>query len=371
MDTLKNTLFTPLQLGRVSLKHRVVLAPLTRLRSEQPGNVPGPLSVTYYDQRASSGGLLITEATNISAQAQGYPGAPGIHSDAQIKGWKSITEAVHAKGGVIFLQLWHTGRISHPSLQPEGATPVAPSAVRPAGTHLNAAFETVTFETPRAMEEAEILALVNDFQQAAENGMAANFDGVELHSANGYLLDQFLQDGSNQRNDQYGGSIENRARVLLAVVDAVTSVWEPDRVGVRLSPYGTFNDMYDSDPVALFSYVVHQLSARRLAYLHLVEPRANEASSTGETDYLAPSATGLFRQYFDGVLISAGGYEPDSAALAVANGTADAVAFGRHFISNPDLPQRLQSNRPLNAYDRSTFYGGSARGYTDYPTLTE
>ena len=369
LPTQPLTLFTPLRLGPLTLAHRVVLAPLTRLRSEQPGNIPGMLSATYYGQRATPGGLLITEATNISAQAQGYPGAPGIHSTAQIAGWQQVTEAVHNKGGFIFLQLWHTGRISHPTLQPEGALPVAPSAVRPAGTHLNASFETVPFETPRALEAAELHQLVVDFRQAAENGRTANFDGIEIHAANGYLLDQFLQDGSNQRADRHGGAIKNRARLLLEVVDAVSAVWGADRVGVRLSPYGTFNDMHDSDPIALFSYVVEQLSARKLAYLHLVEPRASEASSTGETDDAAPSATALFRQAFQGVLISAGGYDPDSAAVAVATGAADAVAFGRHFIANPDLPRRLQLSQPLNAYDRSTFYGGNARGYTDYPAL--
>jgi N-ethylmaleimide reductase len=363
-------LFSPVKLGALDLAHRVVMAPLTRLRSLQPGNIPSDLMATYYGQRASAGGLVISEATDISADAHGYPGAPGIHSPEQMAGWRQVALAIHTKGGVFVQQIWHTGRISHPSLQPNGDVPMAPSAVKPTGMHFDASFNSVPFVVPRAMAAAEIEALVEHFASAATSARDAGADGVEVHSANGYLLDQFLQDRTNRRTDRYGGSVENRARLLLEVVDAVSARVGYDRVGVRLSPFGTFNDMVDSNPEALFRHVLVALSERGIGYLHLVEPRASEASSTGAVNALAPEAGALFRKYFGGPVISAGGFDGASASDAIRQNKADAVAFGRLFIANPDLPERLRTGAPLNAYDRATFYGGDARGYTDYPELS-
>lgn len=366
------TLFAPVTLGALQLAHRVVMAPLTRLRSTRPGDVPNRLMAGYYGQRASRGGLIVTEATDVSAQAHGYPGAPGIYADEQVAGWRAVADVVHAKGGLLVQQLWHTGRISHSSMQPGRGVPVAPSAVRPAGGHFDADFGPVAaFETPRALETEEVAGIVEEFRAAATNARVAGMDGIEVHGANGYLVDQFMQDRTNRRTDRYGGSIENRARFLLEVVDAVAGVWGADRVGVRLSPYGTFNDMGDSDPAALFSHVTAELSRRGLAYLHLIEPRASEASSTGETNNAAPDAAALFRARFAGPVMGAGGFTPESAASAVVEGQADAVAFGRAFIANPDLPERIRRGAALNAHDRSTFYGGDARGYVDYPALGE
>jgi len=369
MSTSK--LYTPLQAGALHLKHRVVMAPLTRMRSSQPGNVPNELMATYYGQRASEGGLIVSEATQVMQQGQGYPATPGIHSDAQVEGWRKVTEAVHAKGGLIVLQLWHVGRISHSSFQPDGGAPVAPSAVQPAGMAFTAQFQQVPFETPRALSRDELPGIVAAYAKGAENAKAAGFDGVEVHGANGYLLDQFLQDRTNRRTDDYGGSIENRARFPLEVVDAVTKVWGADRVGMRLSPYGTFSDMGDSDPVALFSHVIKELSKRKLAYLHLIEPRSTSAGGSDEVLDDAPETSKLFRDAFHGTLISAGGYTRENAEHVVDAGQADAIAFGRIFIANPDLPERLKAKASLNRYDRSTFYGGGEKGYTDYPTLAE
>ena len=270
------SLFDTLKLADLILKNRVVMAPLTRMRSMQPGNIPWDLNATYYAQR-SSAGLIVSEATQISQQGQGYPGTPGIHSDEQVSGWKLVTNAVHKNGGKIFLQLWHVGRISHRSHQPSLGLPVAPSAIKPAGGIFSADWKEVTFETPRALEINEIAGIVADYKKGAENAKKDGFDGVEVHGANGYLIDQFLQDGSNQRVDSYGGSIENRTRLLLEVVDVAIEVWGKDRVGVRLSPYGTFNDMKDSDPVALFTYVLQKLSEKGIAYVHLIEPRSSGA----------------------------------------------------------------------------------------------
>lgn len=363
------TIFEPLKLGELTLKNRFVMAPLTRMRSKQPGNIPWELNVEYYEQRASAG-LIISEATQVSQQGQGYPGTPGIHSAEQVAGWKLITKAVHQAGGLMFLQLWHVGRISHRSHQPNGGLPVAPSAIKPSGGIYSADWKEVEFETPRALETSELAGIVADFKKGAENAKAAGFDGVEVHGANGYLLDQFLQDGSNKRSDQYGGSIENRARLLLEVIDAAIAVWgDSQRVGVRLSPFGTFNDMHDSDTPALFSYVLAQLDQRRLGYVHLIEPRSSNAGGGDGNVPNAPDAAKLFRKLFHGVLISAGGYTPETAKQAVAENVADAVAFGRLFIANPDLPKRVLLSSELNAYDRSTFYGGTEKGYTDYPTL--
>jgi N-ethylmaleimide reductase len=363
------TLFDPLKLGDITLSNRVVMAPLTRMRSKQPGNIPHALNATYYAQRASAG-LIIAEATQVSQQGQGYPGTPGVHSEAQVEGWKLVTQAVHNAGGKIFLQLWHVGRISHPSHQPNGGLPVAPSAIKPSGGTFSADWQPVAFETPRALETSEIPGIIADYRRGAENAKKAGFDGVEVHGANGYLLDQFLQDGSNQRADQYGGSIENRARLLLEIIDQAIAVWGAGRVGVRLSPYGTFNDMRDSDPVALFTYVLGQLSARKIGYAHIIEPRSSSAGSQDGNIANAPHTAEIFRKAFTGTLISAGGYNRAEALKAVQDSTADAVAFGRLFISNPDLPKRLQIDADLNSYDRNTFYGGAEKGYTDYPTVS-
>jgi N-ethylmaleimide reductase len=362
------TLFEPLRLGDLTLPNRVIMAPLTRMRSKQPGNIPTELNATYYAQRASAG-LIISEATQISQQGQGYPATPGIYSPEQVEGWQTVTSAVHRAGGRIFLQLWHVGRISHSSHQPNGQLPVAPSAIKAAGGTYSATWKQVAFETPRALETDEIAGIVKDYAQAAKNAKDAGFDGVEVHGANGYLLDQFLQDGSNQRNDQYGGSVENRARLLLEVVDAVIAVWGAGRVGVRLSPYGTFNDMRDSDPIKLFTYVLEQLSSRGVGYAHVIEPRSSAAGSQDGNIAGAPDTAHLFRKAYSGALISAGGYERSDAMKVVEDGYADAVAFGRLFISNPDLPKRLEKDADLAKYDRGTFYGGAEKGYTDYPCL--
>jgi N-ethylmaleimide reductase len=365
-------LFSPVEIGALKLSHRIVLAPLTRMRSTQPGDIPNALNATYYAQRAGNGGgLLITEATQISLLGKGYPAAPGIHSQEQIEGWKLVTSAVHAKGGYIFLQLWHVGRMSHSSLHPEAGLPIAPSAIPPqdGSKAFTASFQQVDYEIPRALPIGEIPSVIAEYRQAARNAQLAGFDGVEIHSANGYLLDQFLEDKSNHRTDEYGGPIENRARLLLEVADAVIGVWGKDRVGVRLSPFGTFLDMGDSDPVALFSYVLGQLSNRGIAYAHLVEPRVGNAGADVPLDGAAPGTAQIFRKAFSGTLISAGGYTAEAADQAIASGYADAIAFGRLFLANPDLPQRFAQNAPLNRYDRTTFYGGTEKGYTDYPSL--
>ncbi len=329
------------------------MAPLTRNRAGV-GNVPVPMNATYYAQRASAG-LIISEATQVSPQGQGYPNTPGIHSPEQVEGWRLVTNAVHEKNGRIFLQLWHVGRISERSFQPGGALPVAPSAIAAAG-----------YETPRSLELEEIPGIVEAYRRGAEHALAAGFDRVEIHSANGYLLDQFLRDGTNHRTDIYGGSIENRTRLLLEVTEAIIQVWGASRVGVRLSPAGTFNSMSGSDPRTLFTHVANVLDCFNLAYLHLVEPRADEEDADPN---LSELTVGYFRSVYKGIIISAGGYDPELGHAAIANNDTDLVAFGRLFISNPDLPARIKLNAPLNPYDRSTFEGGDARGYIDYPTL--
>jgi N-ethylmaleimide reductase len=357
----------PISYGDMAASNRVVMAPLTRMRAQQPGNIPHALNAQYYAQRAGAG-LIVSEATQISQQGQGYPATPGIHSVEQVAGWRLVTDAVHQAGGRIVLQLWHVGRISHPSLQPDGAAPVAPSAIvaKNSGT-FTADWKPTPILMPRALETDELPGIIADYKKAAENAKEAGFDGVEVHGANGYLLDQFLHDGSNQREDVYGGSIENRARLLLEVVDAVTAVWGAGRVGIRLSPYGTFSDMHDSDPMSLFTYVIQQINARKLAYLHLIEPRATAAGGSDAVNQNAPSTSTLFRQFFDGALISAGGYDASSGRQAVASGQVDAVAYGRYYIANPDLVERIRNGVAFNKYDRATFYGGGEKGYTDYP----
>jgi N-ethylmaleimide reductase len=358
-----NHLFSPFQIGPYALKHRVVLAPLTRMRTSA-GDIPNDLMAEYYSQRTTDGGLLISEATPVSLYGQAYAGAPSILNQEQVNGWRKITAAVHAKGGRIFLQLWHVGRQSHPSLQPNGGAPLAPSALQADGDAY-AHTGPVAFSMPRALEIGEIPAIVEEFRLGAQLALEAGFDGVELHGANGYLPDQFLQDGSNHRTDSYGGSIANRARFFLEVTAALVSVWGEGRVGVRISPSGTYGSMYDSDPQATFGYLAEQLNQFKLAYLHVVEPRIKGTETVDEN--AEPVAVRHLRKIFNGPVIAAGGFKRDSADAVIAAGDADLVAFGRDFIANPDLPARLRDKLPLNAYDRDTFYGGDARGYTDYP----
>jgi N-ethylmaleimide reductase len=366
---MTSKLFTPLQVGALMLSHRVVMAPLTRMRASRPDNAPTALNADYYGQRATTGGLIIAEASPVAPTGHGAPATPGCYSDAQVEGWKLVTRAVHAKGGYIFLQLWHVGRISHASLQPGGAAPVAPSAIAAAGSGLTATFELAPFQTPRALETAEIPAIVAAYAQAARNAIAAGFDGVEVHGANGYLLEQFLQSRSNTRTDGYGGSIENRARLMLEVTRAVVAAAGAARTGIRLSPYGRANDSGEADPMPLYSYVVGELDTLGLAYLHLIEPRASGAGQREVDHQDVPSAAGLFRPMWHGPLIAAGNFTADSAEACVAAGHADAIAFGRFFISNPDLPERIRRRAPFTPYDRKTFYGGDAAGYTDYPAM--
>ena len=357
-------LFSPINIGPYTLSHRVAMAPLTRMRSE-PGDTPGKLMETYYAQRASEGGLIIGEATVASPNGNGYLGSPGLYSDDQIAGWRAIVDAVHAKGGRIFLQLFHAGRQSHVDMQPDGGRPVAPSELDYEGVAYTAN-GWVPSSPARALSEAEVAEMVQEFRRAAERGLTAGFDGIEIHGANGYLIDQFLQDGSNHRTDAYGGTIEKRARFLLDIVRETIAVWGSDRVAVRLGPSGHFGNMKDSDPVALFTHVAKQLDPLNLAYLHLIEPRVL-GNSIDETRDQAPVAARLMRQHFHGVIIAAGGFDRESAQAIIAEGAADLVAFGRDFIANPDLPERLRLQVPLNAYDRDTFYGGTEVGYTDYP----
>jgi len=366
-------LFSPLKVGPYQLAHRVAMAPLTRMRAARRSLAPRPLNADYYAQRATPGGLLIAEASPVMATGFGNPGVPGIWSEQQVEGWRKVVDAVHAKGGIIFLQLWHVGRVSHSSLQPGGALPVAPSAVA-----ISSEFKAMTwdgkvaaYEMPRALETDEIAGIVAAFRQAAQNALAAGFDGVEIHGANGYLLEQFLQSRSNQRTDRYGGSIENRARLLLEVVQAAIEVWGASRVGIRLSPYGVANDSGEPDPMPLYAHVVNALGPLGLAYLHFIEPRSSGAGRAEVNWQNVPSAMVLFRPIWQGVLIAAGGFSGEAAEAAIADGHADAVAFGRIFISNPDLPRRLQHGFPLTPYNRATFYGGEEAGYTDYPVYDE
>ncbi len=363
----QHKLFTPLKAGAVTLPNRVLMAPLTRLRSIEPGDIPTPLMGEYYRQRASSG-LIISEATQISAQAKGYAGAPGLHSPEQIAAWKKITAGVHAENGHIAVQLWHTGRISHNSLQPDGQSPVAPSALS-AGTRtsLRDANGHATREdtsVPRALELEEIPGIVDDFRQAVANAREAGFDLVELHSAHGYLLHQFLSPSANQRTDQYGGSIENRARLVLEVVDAVSKEWSADRIGIRVSPIGSFQNT-DNGPneEADALYLIEELGKRGIAYLHMSEP--DWAGGQPYTEEFRRKV----RERFHGPIIGAGAYTPEKAEDLIAKGLIDAVAFGRAYIANPDLVARLERKAELNPQRPETFYGGGAEGYTDYPTL--
>jgi N-ethylmaleimide reductase len=358
---MSKDLFSPATLGSISLKNRIVMAPLTRNRAGE-GAVPQPINVTYYEQRATAG-LIVTEATPISAMAHGYPALPGIYTDAQVAGWKKVTDAVHAKGGKIVIQLWHVGRISHPSLLPNNALPVAPSAIKPAGK----AFTyqgLVDYVEPRALDVSELPAIVQDYVHATQCAIAAGFDGVEIHAANGYLLDQFLRDGSNQRTDQYGGSYENRARLLMEVTAAVVDVIGADKVGIRLSPVNPFNDMKDSNPQAIFNYVATALNQFDLAYLHAVEGGIHGGGEADPFDFAA------FRQLFKGAYMANLSYDKVRGNAAIASGHADAIAYGVPFIANPDLVERFKQDATLNEADSKTFYGGTEKGYTDYPVLT-
>jgi N-ethylmaleimide reductase len=357
-------LFSKVAVGPYEIEHRVVLAPLTRMRAKNGGR-PGPLMAEYYAQRTSPGALLIGEATSAAPEGNGYLGAPGLHDDNQIAGWRAVTDAVHAKGGKIFLQLYHAGRQSNAQLQPNGGRPVGPSEV-PHGGLAYTESGWVPNTPNRALETAEVAGIVESFRTAAERSVKAGFDGVELHAANGYLFDQFLQDGSNRRTDAYGGSIANRARLLLDTTRAVISVWGADKVAVRLGPSGAWGDMSDSNPQALFSYVADELNKLGIAYLHLIEPRIAGNVEDDSRDQ-QPVAAKSLRLHFHGPIIAAGGFNGESAEAILQSGDADLVAFGRHFIANPDLPQRLRQHLPLNAYDRASFFGGTDIGYTDYP----
>lgn len=357
---MSNKIFTPLKLGALTLPNRLIMAPMTRNRA--PDTIPNSLMAEYYAQRASAG-LIVTEGSQISAQGVGYPATPGIHSDEQVAGWREVTDAVHAKGGHIFLQLWHVGRISHPTLQPGNAIPVSASAIRPSG-------ETFTgqgmqpFETPRALETDEIAAIVSEYATGAANAKAAGFDGVEIHAANGYLIDQFLRDGSNRRDDNYGGSLDNRCRFMLEVTEAVCAAWGPDRVGIRLAPLNPFNDMHDSDPQAIFTHAVQALNRFGLAYLHVTEMGKDAPGAAGPAFDLTE-----LRQIWKGIYITNAGYDRARAEAAIAEGRADAVAFGVPFLANPDLVERFRQDTSLNQPDAATFYGGDGHGYTDYPAL--
>ena len=357
MSSGTDNLFSPITIGPNTLRNRMVMAPLTRNRAGE-GNVPQAMNVKYYRQRASAG-LIISEATQVSAEGVGYPATPGIHSPEQVAGWKEVTRAVHDEDGLIYLQLWYCGRISHPDLLPNNQQPVSASAIRAQG-------DAVTFEgmkpfvEPRALETDELPGIVDQYRKAAINAKEAGFDGVEVHAANGYLLDQFLRDGTNQRQDNYGGSLENRTRLLLEVIDAVTGIWEPSQLGVRISPDNSFNDIHDSDPQTLFNYVAEVLNLKQIGYLHVVE-----GGFMGEHDVDYDQ----IRQRFNGKYMANLGYDREKAESAIASGHADLVSFGTLFLANPDLVARFRTDAELNTPDQDTFYGGDEHGYTDYPFM--
>ncbi len=356
-------LYTPAKVGRFDLAHRVVLAPMTRVRTLQPGDIPSPMMAEFYGQRASRGGLLIIEAASVSPTARSYRGAASLFHDGQMAGWKAITRAIHARGGVAFLQLIHGGRQSHVAVT-GGPVPVAPSVVPFDGVALTAD-GFVPVSPHRALATAEIPGIVEEFRVAAQRAKDAGFDGVELHAANGYLVDQFIQDGTNRRTDGYGGPVENRVRFLRETVEALINVWGADRVGVRISPSGEWGGISDSDPAATFAHVATVLDGYGLAYLHVIEPRVKGDSTLHEGR--GPVASASLRQHFSGPIIAAGGFDRAGSEAIVASGVADLVAFGRFFASNPDLPFRLRHDLPLAPYRREHFWGGSEVGYTDYP----
>jgi N-ethylmaleimide reductase len=356
------TLFSTIQLGPLALPNRIFMAPLTRCRASE-GHVPNDLNAEYYAQRASAG-LIISEATSVSPCGYGYPATPGIHTAEQVEGWRKVTSAVHAKGGHIFLQLWHVGRISHPVFQRDGALPVAPSAVKPKGqVFTGTAMEE--YVTPRALELSEIPGIIAEYVHGATLAKEAGFDGVEIHNANGYLLDQFLRDGTNRRTDAYGGTASNRARLTLEVTEAVTGIWGAERVGIRFSPAGVFNDMSDSNPLETFGHVLRELNRFGLAYAHITQVTAQDIAH-GAVEGVGPKE---LRPFWKGNIVSAGGFTLQSGTQALAEGWADAIAFGVPFIANPDLPDRLRKGTTLNQADETSFYGGTEKGYTDYPSL--
>ena len=359
--TTPTKLFEPLKLGPITLPNRLVMAPLTRNRAVPPGMVPSPLAVEYYGQRASAG-LLITEASQVSQQGQGYQDTPGIYSKEQVAGWRKVTDRVHDNGGRIFIQLWHVGRVSHISLQPNGGAPVAPSAVRAKGkTFVGGTFADIS--EPRALELSEIPGIIDSFKRATKNALEAGFDGVEIHGANGYLLDQFAKDGANKRTDAYGGSIENRAKLMLEVSKAVAAEAGAERTGIRISPVTPANDISDSNPQPLFDYIVDGLEALKLVYIHVIEGSTGGPRDVAPFDYLS------LRKRFKGAYVANNGYDFELANKVLSAGEADLIAFGKLFIANPDLVERLKRGAPLNAPDKATFYGGDAKGYTDYPVL--
>ncbi len=368
MTQQSDILFAPYTLGDLTLKNRVLMAPLTRSRATQPGDVPNDMNVEYYRQRASAG-LIISEATQVSPQGKGYAFTPGIHSEAQIDGWRRVTDAVHDEGGLIILQLWHVGRISHPDLQPNGETPVAPSAIKPEGaqTYISADSGMVDIPTPRALAIEEMSDIVNQFRLGAENAKRAGFDGVEVHAANGYLLDQFLRSSSNHRDDAYGGSIYNRLRLPLEVVEAVVDVWGKERVGIRVSPTGSFNAIKDDDPAATFGAFAKALDGTGIAFIEVVEDSFQGNHEKGRPE----SVIQAIQKGFSRTYISNGAYTADEARERIAAGKTNLVTFGRPFIANPDLPERFRIGAPLNDWDDSTFYGGDEQGYTDYPSLAD
>ncbi|MGB9191358.1 alkene reductase [Acinetobacter haemolyticus] len=356
------TLFSSYQLGNIELNNRIVMAPLTRNRAGK-GLVPSEFAADYYAQRASAG-LIITEATQVSPQAQGYQDTPGLYTTEQIDAWRKVTNAVHAKGGKIFVQLWHVGRISHVDLQPNGASPVAPSAIRAdTKTFVNNTFTEVS--EPRALELYEIPAIISDFRQAAANAITAGFDGVEIHAANGYLLEQFIKDGANQRTDIYGGSIENRARLLLEVVEAIVSEIGANRTGVRISPVSPANGISCSDPQPQYNYITEQLNQLGIVYLHVVE------GATGGPRNIAPFDYSAIRNRFEQTYLANNGYDLELANDHLESDEADLFAFGKLFISNPDLVERLKHGLPLAELNPATLYGGGAEGYTDYPNYSD
>jgi N-ethylmaleimide reductase len=360
--TKPTKLFEPYQLGPLTLPNRLVMAPLTRNRAVE-GLVPSPLAAEYYGQRASAG-LLVTEASQVSQQGQGYQDTPGIYSKEQVAGWRKVTNRVHERGGRIFIQLWHVGRISHVSLQQDNQPPVAPSAIPAKGkTFVNGTFADVS--APRALALAEIPGIIETFKRATANALEAGFDGVEVHGANGYLLEQFAKDGTNKRTDAYGGSIENRARLMLEVSKVVVAEAGAERTGIRISPVTPANDITDSNPQALYDYIVDHLSALKLVYLHVIE------GATGGSREFAPFDYGSLRRRFKGAYMANNAYDFDLATKVLAADQADLIAFGKPFIANPDLVERLQRGAPLNVPDKATFYGGGAKGYTDYPALDD
>lgn len=357
-------LFSPFQLGQLTLPNRMVMAPMTRNRADENG-VPRPMTAQYYAQRATAG-LLITEATQVSPRGTGYVLTPGIYTQDQVSGWKTVTDAVHHAGGRIFSQIWHTGRVSHPSLQPNGAAPLAPSAIQA---------ETMVFTdngfkpaaVPQELTLDDISDIVGQFTLAANLAKEAGFDGVEIHGANGYLLEQFLKDGTNKRTDAYGGDVSSRILFSLEVVRAVVEVWGAGRVGLRISPLGTFNDMYDSDPHNLYRALVQELNAIPLAYLHIIEPLPDHP--TFKTQEGVAETVPFLRELYCGTVIVNGGYGKEQGEAAISGGLADLVAFGVPYLANPDLAERFKRNAPLNAPDTNTFYGGDEKGYTDYPFM--